>query len=488
MSSAESLREMVAQKIGDARFVVVSNREPYVHSFKAGKIECRRPASGMATGLEPIVRATNGLWVAHGSGNADRHVVDAEDRVRLPPEAPEFTLKRVWLTKDEENHYYHGFSNRTMWPLCHVVFVRPTFDRKDWEVYQSVNAKFAAAVLEEIGDARAFIWIQDFHLALLPRLLKEARPDLLVAQFWHVPWPTPEIFRLCPWKTDLLWGLLANDLIGFHLRYHCNNFLESVDRELEARVDRERSSVFSTGHETLVRRMPISIDYDRTASLAESDAVRDQMQRFRDTLGVHTEFLIVGVDRFDYTKGIPERLRGFDRFLEKYPEYLGRVTLVQAGPISRVHVAEYKELNDQVNAVVEEINWRHGANSWQPIILTRGHLDEVEMTSLYRMADVALVSSLHDGMNLIAKEFVAARADGRGTLVLSRFTGAARELEQATLINPYDTEEVADAIKLAIEMPEAERRERLIKMQDLLREQNVYYWAEQFVSQLSRLA
>ena len=488
MSSADSLRELVAQKIGKARFVVVSNREPYTHTFKAGKIECRRPASGMATGLEPVVRATNGLWVAHGSGNADRMVVNARNQVQLPPESPEFTLKRVWLTKSEEDHYYHGFSNRTMWPLCHVVFVRPSFEQADWEAYQKVNEKFAAAVLEEIGDERAFVWIQDFHLSLLPKLLKDARPDLLVAQFWHVPWPTPEIFRLCPWKEEILKGLLANDLLGFHLRYHCDNFLETVDRELEARVDRERSSVFSSGHESQVRRMPISIDFDRTVAIAGSDSVQKKMDEFRENLGIHSDFLVLGVDRFDYTKGIPERIRALDRFFDKYPEYLGRVTLLQAGPVSRVHVREYKELNDRVNALVEEVNWRHGANSWQPIILTRGQLNETEMIALYRMADVALVSSLHDGMNLIAKEFVAARTDGGGVLVLSKFTGAARELEQATLINPYDTEDFADTLKKALEMPEGERRDGLTKMQEVIREQNVYYWAEQFVSQLSRLA
>jgi alpha,alpha-trehalose-phosphate synthase [UDP-forming] len=488
MSSADTLRDLVSQKIGNALFVVVSNREPYTHSYKNGRIECQRPASGMATGLEPVVRATHGLWVAHGSGNADRAVVDEHDKVQILSGAPAFTLKRVWLTKSEEDHFYHGFANRTMWPLCHVVFVRPTFEQADWEAYQMVNEKFAAAVLEEIGDERAFVWIQDFHLSLLPRLLKEARPELMVAQFWHVPWPTPEIFRLCPWKTEILKGLLANDLLGFHLRHHCDNFLETVDRELEVRVDRERSSVFSSGHETQVRRMPISIDFDHTVSLAGSEAVRKTMTEFHETLGIHTEFLILGVDRFDYTKGIPERIRALDRFFEKYPEYLGRVTLLQAGPVSRVHVKEYKELNDRVNALVEEVNWKHGFNSWQPIILTKGHRNEVEMIALYKMADVALVSSLHDGMNLIAKEFVAARTDGGGVLVLSKFTGAARELEQATLINPYDTEDFADALKKALEMPEADRREDLSKMQEVIREQNIYYWAEQFVSQLSRLA
>lgn len=488
MSTAESLKEMVSEKIGEARFVVVSNREPYMSVFRAGKVACLRPASGMVTALEPVMRATRGLWVAHGSGNADRLSSDPEGKIMVPPEDPQFVLKRVWLTKEDEDHYYHGFANRTLWPLCHVVFVRPTFEQRDWDAYRAVNARFAAAILEEIGDEPCFVWIQDFHLALLPKLLKDARPDLMIAQFWHIPWPTPEIFRLCPWKNDILWGLLSNDLLGFHLRNHCDNFLETVDRELEARVDRERSSVFASGHETRIRRMPISVDFDSIGAMSETPAVQAKKEDFRREFGLTAEFIALGVDRFDYTKGIPERIRAVDRFLEKNPDFHGRFTLLQTGPVSRIHVQEYRDLNDHVNSLVEKVNWKHGSNGWQPVVLVRRHMDEMEMAALYRMANIALVSSLHDGMNLIAKEFVAARSDEEGVLLLSRFTGAARELEQATLVNPYDTEGFAEAIKQAIDMTREERRERMAKMRGFIREQNVYYWAEQFISQLSRLA
>lgn len=488
MATAESLRTLIEQKIGDARFVVVSNREPYIHFYNEGRVEWMRPASGMATGLEPVMRATGGLWVAHGSGSADGEVVDEKGRVAVPPDDPKFTLKRVWLTKEEEEGYYYGFANETMWPLCHVVYVRPTFDPQDWEAYRQVNEKFAQAVLQEIGDDRAFIWIQDFHLALLPKLLKDRRPDLMVAQFWHIPWPTPEIFRLCPWKHELLWGLLANDLLGFHIRYHCDNFLSSADRELEVRVDRERSSVFSIGHETLVRRFPISVDFDRVADLAEGEEVKAKMEEFREEFGLTSEILALGVDRFDYTKGIPERIKAVDRLVEKYPEYKGKFVLFQTGPVSRLHVEKYKELNDDVNALVEHVNWKHASRSWQPIVLARRHMNEVEMAALYRMADLCIVSSLHDGMNLVAKEFVAARSDGDGVLVLSRFTGASRDLEQAVLVNPYDIEGFPEGLREAIVMPEEERRKRMAKMRETIREHNVYSWAEQFVSQLSRLA
>jgi alpha,alpha-trehalose-phosphate synthase [UDP-forming] len=488
MASADSLKSLIEQKIGDARFVVVSNREPYIHVFNEGRVEWMRPASGMATGLEPVMRATGGLWVAHGSGSADGEVVDEKGRVAVPPDDPKFTLKRVWLTKEEEEGYYYGFANETMWPLCHVVYVRPTFDPRDWEAYRQVNEKFAQAVLQEIGNERAFIWIQDFHLALLPKLLKDRRPDLLVAQFWHIPWPTPEIFRLCPWKHELLWGLLANDLLGFHIRYHCVNFLDSADRELEVRVDRERSSVFSLGHETLVRRFPISVDFERVSSLAEGEEVKSKMTEFREEFGLTSEILALGVDRFDYTKGIPERIKAVDRLLEKYPEYKGKFVFFQTGPVSRLHVEKYKELNDDVNALVEHVNWKYASRRWQPIVLARRHMNEVEMAALYRMANICVVSSLHDGMNLVAKEFVAARSDGDGVLVLSRFTGASRDLEQAVLINPYDLEGFSEGLREAIEMPDDDRRKRMAKMREALREHNVYTWAEEFVSQLSRLA
>lgn len=483
--TATSLHDLVRQKLGDARLVVVANREPYSHVFSGSEVQCERPASGMVSALDPVLRACSGLWVAHGSGSADRLAVDRYDCVAVPPDNPQYTLKRVWLTKEEEAGYYYGFANDALWPLCHVVFARPRFRLSDWEAYVQVNAKFAHAILNEIPDKPAVVWIQDYHFALLPRLLKEARPDLLIAQFWHIPWPNPEAFRICPWKQEILWGLLANDLFGFHIRYHCDNFLATVDRELEVRVDRERSSVFHhNGVETLIRPFPISTDFDGLSLQVTGVEVRREAQRLQERYALHRRRLCVGVDRIDYTKGIPERLHALDRLLTKYPPYRRQVVFLQAGPESRMRISRYQELNDEVARLIEEINGRHGTEDWTPIILLREHLSLPRVLALYALAEVCIVSSLHDGMNLVAKEYVAARADGTGVLVLSRFTGAARELQQALLINPYATEEFADTLASALEMDLDERRARMEALRATVTSNNIYRWAGKVLSTL----
>jgi trehalose 6-phosphate synthase len=482
------LHDMVREKLGDARLVVVANREPYSHVFTGAEVQCERPASGMVSALDPVLRACRGLWVAHGSGNADRLAVDRYDRVAVPPDNPQYTLKRVWLTKEEEAGYYYGFANDALWPLCHVVFARPRFVLSDWEAYVRVNTKFAQAILSDIQQEPAVIWIQDYHFALLPRLLKEARPDLLVTQFWHIPWPNPEAFRICPWKQDILWGLLANDLLGFHIRYHCDNFLATVERELEVRVDRERSSVFHhNGVETLIRPFPISTDFAGLSLLVSSEEIQDEAQRFQERYGLHERRICIGVDRTDYTKGIPERLYALDRLLTKYPQYRRHVVFLQAGPESRIHIRRYKELNHDISRLVEEINWRHGDDDWMPIILLQEHLSFPRVLALYTLAEVCVVSALHDGMNLVAKEYVAARSDGNGVLVLSRFTGAARELQQALLINPYATEDFTDTLARALEMDSVERRARMGALRETVANNNIYRWAGKVLSTLFTL-
>jgi len=483
-----SLHDLVREKLGDARLVVVSNREPYSHVFSGAEVRCERPASGMVSALDPVLRACSGLWVAHGSGSADRVVVDRHDRVTVPPDNPQYTLKRVWLTREEEAGYYYGFANEALWPLCHVVFARPRFTLADWEKYTLVNAKFAKAILSEIQHAPAVVWIQDYHFALLPRMLKEARPDLLVAQFWHIPWPNPEAFRICPWKQDILWGMLANDVLGFHIRYHCDNFLATVDRELEIRIDRERSSVFHhNGVETLVRPFPISTDFDGLSLQVTSPEVQYEAQRFQERYALYGRRICVGVDRIDYTKGIPERLRAVDRLLTKHPQYRRQIVFLQAGPESRIHIERYQTLNEEISRLIAEINWRHSDGDWAPIILLREHLSLPRVLALYSLAEVGVVSSLHDGMNLVAKEYVAAHPDGDGVLVLSRFTGAARELQQALLINPYDTEEFADTLAKALEMDPVERRTRMAGLREIVANNNIYRWAGKVLSTLFSL-
>jgi trehalose 6-phosphate synthase len=482
------LKELVQEKVGGHKFIVVSNREPYIHIYAEDETRCVRPASGMTVALDPVMAAAGGTWIAAGTGEADRDVVDERDRIRVPPEAPRYTLRRVWLTREEEDAYYYGYANEGLWPLCHIVHVRPEFRPRDWAMYQSVNQKFADIVCEELDGDEGFVFIQDYHFALLPKLIKERRPDVVVAHFWHIPWPNAETFRVCPQAEDLLWGLLGNDILGFHTRYHGLNFLDSVDLFLEARVDRERLSVVKEGRETLVRPFPISVDAETIEHQAESSNVRNAVLKLRRDYRFRDKILAVGVERLDYTKGIVERFRAVDRFLEKYPEYRGRFVFLQLGPLSRIHIPQYQAYNDAVYRTMIGINERWREKDWLPIILEKVHLNPTEVVGYLRAADLCVLSSVHDGMNLVAKEFVAARSDEDGVLILSKFTGSARELADALIVHPYDTEGFADAILQASTMSPEERRQRMQKMRQAVQDNNVFRWAGKIVSEMRKLA
>jgi trehalose 6-phosphate synthase len=482
----ERLLEVARDRLGGARLVVVSNREPVIHDYRDGAVVSMRPASGLTTALEPVVHACGGTWVAHGSGAADRAAADKHGRVRLPAEAPAYTLRRVWLSPEEESGYYYGLSNETLWPLCHVTHQRPAFDPAAWAHYRRVNRQFAAAVLDELAGRPGLVFVQDYHFALLPRLLKAVRPDLVVAHFWHIPWPHREAFRICPWQGDLLDGLLGNDLLAFHLQEHCNNFLETVDRTLEARVDWAHFAVTRGGRTTHVRPHPISIDPDQWADQTPAATAAAQAE-LRRRLGLQGEALLVGVERVDYTKGLPERLRAFDRLLERRGDLKGKVTLVQVGAPSRTAIAAYRRLGEEVAALAEAVNRRHGTAGWRPVVYVNEHFGPAQVHALYRMAAVGVVSSLHDGMNLVAKEFVAARADLRGVLVLSQFAGAARELPEALAVNPYDVDGFARALQEALVMPAAEQERRLRRMRRQVAEHNVYRWAGKLLTEAAAL-
>ena len=488
MWTSADLQAFVKDKLRDYVFVVVSNREPYEHVFTRKKITWQRGAGGVVSALDPVMRSSKGIWVAFGSGDADRRVADSQGRVQVPPDNPQYTLKRVWLTKEEETGYYYGYSNEALWPLSHMAFHRPAFRQEDWDYYVTVNQKFAQAVLEELAGRPAFVWIQDYHLCLLPRLLKEMAPQqLIIAQFWHIPWPNHETFRICPHKKELLTGLLANDLLGFHIQYHCANFMDVVDRELECRIDRERFSIVRQEHETMVRPFPISIDFDGINERITQPDVAQAQKALAEEIGAEGLSIIAGVDRLDYTKGIPERFAAFDRLLEKHPELKGKVVFLQMGELSRMHISAYRQLNDELNALVEHINWKHSTDEWRPVILIRRHLSPAEMLALFRLCNVCVVSPLHDGMNLVAKEFVASRADGDAMLVLSRFAGAARELVDAILVNPFDQEQFSDGLYEALTIAPEERRRRMEKMRGVIREHNVFRWAGQVLADLLRL-
>jgi trehalose 6-phosphate synthase len=482
--TAERLAVHVRARLDQGRLFVVSNREPYTHVWSGTTVQVVVPPSGVVTAIEPILSACDGTWIAHGSGDADHEVVDAHDCLRVPPDDPHYSLRRVWLTEEEEEGYYDGFANEGIWPLCHIAHTRPIFRTEDWKHYQAVNQKFANAVLEEIAGAeKPVVLAQDYHFALLPRMIKAVRPDARVAIFWHIPWPNPEAFDISPWGRELVDGLLGADLIGFHIQSHCNNFLHTVDRVVEARVDWEHFSVRRMEHPTLVRPFPISVDFANGRPMATVDSYSERASLF-NALGVEATLMGLGVDRVDYTKGILERFLAIERFLEKHVEYQGRFTFVQIGAPSRSHIKRYQELMAEVAAEAERINRRFQTDRWKPIVyLYRSHSHR-EIQSYYRAADLCLVTSLHDGMNLVAKEFVAARSDERGVLILSCFTGAAHELRDALQINPYDIDQTADAICAALEMDAGEKETRMRHMRKMVREHNVYRWAGNLIAEL----
>ncbi|MGA2852351.1 MAG: trehalose-6-phosphate synthase [Terracidiphilus sp.] len=514
--TADRLAVHARDRLGDGKLFVVSNREPYMHVRSKGKIECIVPPSGLVTAIEPILRACDGTWIAHGSGNEDGAFVDEHDRLRVPPDERRYTLRRVWLSPEEESGYYEGFSNEGLWPLCHIAHTRPIFRQSDWSLYQSVNEKFADVLLEEIrGTENPVIFVQDYHFALLPRMIKNARPDARVAIFWHIPWPNPESFSICPWQVELVNGLLGADVIGFHLQSHCNNFLETVDRTLEARTDWEHFSIRRNGHLSSVRPYPISVawsdsdllkcDDDGTATgnggrmaklqLAESPARKKEpgLMVPDNSWGVepsplHRELriegmqLVLGVDRMDYTKGIVERLLAIEQLLEEQPWYREQIVFVQIASPSRTGISTYADLRVQVEETVERINRAFQTTLWKPVILIQRQCSHDEVERYYRAAEVCLVTSLHDGMNLVAKEYVAARSDCDGVLVLSKFAGASQELRDALLVNPYDVAQVRDTIATALKMTQDERRLRMKRMRQQVKEHNVYRWASNILT------
>ncbi|MBI3306186.1 MAG: trehalose-6-phosphate synthase [Candidatus Omnitrophica bacterium] len=446
MWTKEFLQQVIQEQMGDYLLLTASNRQP---------------------------------------SSYDRIGLDKNGKVMLPPENPSYALRRIFLSKEETNSYYYGYCNEGLWPLSHVAYERPNFLASDWKAYEKANEKFAQAILDEVGDRKAFVWVQDFHLILVAKYLKEAgASNIITSLFWHIPWPNPEIFRICPQKKEILAGMLAYDLLGFQIRYHGDNFLQAVDLEMESRIDRERTSVFFQNHETLIRPFPISVDFQSISDHTAVPEVQARGQKIREDFLLQDKKILVGIDRIDYTKGIADKFRAFDRLLEKHPEYREKVVLFQLGQVSRIHIPRYKEINDDLNALVEEINWKHSQGSWMPIIFTRAYMSYEDILALYRTADVCLVSSLHDGMNLVAKEYVATRSDGDGVLVLSQFTGASRELADAVLINPFDTESFADGLETALSMPAEEREKRMKKMREIVTTNNIYRWAGKVLSQL----
>ncbi len=473
----ETLRAVLRGEMRGDDIIIVSNREPYIHVKGAQGIRVQRPASGLVTALEPVMRACSGTWIAHGSGSADRETVDRNDRVEVPPENPAYRIRRLWLSEQEVAGYYEGFANEGLWPLCHIAHVRPTFRSADWEQYRAVNAKFADAVVAEAHSDDPVVLVQDYHFALLPRMIRERLPKATIITFWHIPWPNPEAFAICPWRVELLDGLLGSDIMGFHTQFHCNNFMESVDRFVEARIDRESFSVVCRGERTAVHRYPISIEWP-PAPLAKAAPIDEARERVRTQLNLPRDHKLgVGIDRLDYTKGIIERFNAVARLLEREPEWIGRFTFVQIAAPSRGTLDDYQDYAQRVHKLVTRINDRFPGAAHPPIILLAEHQEPETVYEYHRAADLCFVSSLHDGMNLVAKEFIASHDDDRGVLILSQFAGASRELPEALIVNPYDAEQCAAALGIALAMPIEEQRDRMRLLRNIVREFNVYRWA-----------
>lgn len=468
------LRAYVKRQFDGTPLCVISNREPYMHvKNDHGGVTCVRPASGLVTGVEPILKACDGLWIAHGAGSADAQTVDPSGRIRVPQENPEYTLHRVWLNEPEEMGYYYGFSNEGLWPLCHISHQRPRFEANDWEQYKAVNEKFAEAFMQETQGAPAVVLVQDYHFALLPRLIKELSPESLVLLFWHIPWPNAEAFGICPWKQDILHGMLGADVLGFHTQYHCNNFVDTVDRFMESRIDREFLNIQLQGKECRVRPFPISIDPDSEQIAATNTTDIRALNNLAPATRV-----ILGVDRVDYTKGIPERLRAMERFAELRPDLARETVFIQIGAPSRTTIAAYRNLNTEVWEIARAINERFRPILGRDLVILKlEHHNPEQLQPYYAQADICLVTPLHDGMNLVAKEYIAARTRETGVLILSEFAGASRELREALLINPYSSEDVASRIIAACEMPPSEQRDRMRLMRRTIADHNVYRWA-----------
>ena len=484
----DTLRKILADELPDAQVIVVSNREPYIHNLNdEDDVELVVPASGLVSALEPITRACGGTWIAYGGGSADRLTVDENDRVAVPPADPSYTLRRVWLSEEEHQGYYLGFANEGLWPLCHIAFTRPAFRASDWETYEAVNRKFADTVVAEARNERPIVLVQDYHFALLPRMIRERLPNATIITFWHIPWPNSEVFSICPWRERILDGLLGSSIIGFHTQFHCNNFIESVDRFLESRIEREDSAISYGGQTSLVHAYPISIEWP-PALLDTMPGVATCRAKIRRKHGVADAVkLCVGVERLDYTKGIVDRFQAIEELFVNHPEWIGRVTFLQIAAPSRGALPAYRQLFEECHRYADDLNRRFGHDGYKPVLMVAEHHSQRQVYEIYRAADVCLVTSLHDGMNLVAKEFVAARDDERGVLLLSTFAGASKELLEALIVNPYDAASTGEALQQALIMPEQEQANRMRRMREIVRDNNVYRWAGSMLLDAARL-
>jgi trehalose-6-phosphate synthase len=482
-----ALKQLLHNDLSGDEVIIVSNRQPYIHVKDGDKIKVQVPASGLVTALEPILRACSGTWVAHGSGTADKETVDSKDHVRVPPNDPSYNIRRVWLSEEEEKGYYYGFSNEGIWPLCHMAHVRPIFRAEDWKHYVAINKRFADVVVEESKTKDPVVLVQDYHLALVPRFIREKLPNATIMTFWHIPWPNAEAFSICPWREEIIKGLLGSSILGFHTRFHCNNFLSTADKFVECKIDWDATTISYGGELTAIKNYPISIEWP-PRWIEGQKSIAECRVGIRSENDLRSDVLIgVGVDRMDYTKGILERFMSVERLLDLNSEWRGKFSFIQIAAPTRMGIYQYQQFEKEVEDLAIKINEKYSEPNYKPIVLRAFHHNPDEVFRYFRGAEFCFVSSLHDGMNLVAKEFVSSRDDERGVLILSQFTGASTELPESIIVNPYDIDQCAAAISLALEMPESEQRERMRVMRGLVQEFNVYRWAGKMLLDASRI-
>jgi trehalose 6-phosphate synthase len=486
--TAERLKQFTKDLFKNRTIIAVSNLEPYIHTKTGNTISYHIPASGLITAIEPVMQACSGIWIAQGSGNADKLVVDEQDKISVPPEEPKYVLKRVWLTGKEIQGFSYGLSDRALYPLFHMAHTRPVFNADDWKEYKNVNRKFANAILAEIKHLKKpIIFIQDFQFTLVPKLVKEQRPDATIGLFWHIPWVSAESFSICPWKKEIVDGMLGADLIGFHTQLHCNNFIETVSREVETLIDYEQSTITRHAHTSLVKPFPISIAFTTGEKSEENEREKPEVKELLKSLGIHTKYIGIGVDRLDYIKGIMDRFTAIEIFFDTYPSLQEQMTFIQISSPSETKSKQYMDFVATVEKEVERINTKFKTKNWKPIVFLPKHHSHKELIRYYKIADFCLITSLHDGMNLVCKEYVAARNDEKGVVILSQFAGAAKELKDALITNPYNGQQTADAIYTALQMSPAEQAKRMKKMRTVVRNYNIYRWSAEFMKTLMSL-
>jgi len=468
----------LGKKNAKGKLILVSNREPYSHHLRKEKIVCQSTGGSLVSVLDPLMQERGNTWIAWGSGNADFNVTDSHQRVHVPEEKPLYWLRRIKLSEKEVRDYYVGFSNRTLWPLVHLMVDKVQFNNDYWNVYKEVNERFANITVEQFKK-NDFVWVQDYQLALVPSLIRKKRKKAKIAFFFHLPWPPWEIFRILPQKREILNGILGADLIGFHTDSYVRNFLDCVREEFNLKPDNE--SITFRKRKILCKAFPLGVDFDGFRKNSELRKPAEVAKEIRKS--INTEFMFLGVDRLDYSKGIPQKLNAFNAFLKKHPSFNKRVVLVQILTPSRSRTKEYNELEKEIDFLTGKINGEYQKLFWVPIRCLDRFVPKERLLGYYKAADVALVTPLIDGMNLVAKEFIASKKDNNAVLILSDFAGAAKELKGAIRVNPFDENSMVEAIKKALTMKPETKRKKFKLMKKQLQEKDIYFWLNSFLNE-----